>query len=76
MMTTNPEQPKRRDGAPSTLNMAIEGPNLAEDISSIIPAKDVFGSASDLLEMIRVRSFLVFCGEELLPYVCPGLYAQ
>jgi hypothetical protein len=74
-MTANPEQSKGRDGALSTLNMAIEGVDLAGDILSITPARGVFGSASALLAMIRVRSFLVFCGDELPLHARPGLYA-
>jgi len=46
----------RRDGVLSTLNVAIEAMNLAKEISSITPAKAVFGSVSVLLTMIRVRS--------------------
>ena len=40
------------------LNVTIEALNLAKEISSVTPAKAVFGSASILLAMIRVR-FLV-----------------
>jgi len=49
----------RRDGVLSTLNVAIEAMNLAKEISSVTPAKAVFGSVSVLLTMIRVR-FLPF----------------
>jgi hypothetical protein len=42
----------------SRLNVVIEVLNLAKEISSITPAKAVFGSVSALLVMIRVR-FLV-----------------
>lgn len=37
------------------LNVAIEAINLAKEISSITPAKAVFGSVGVLLTMIRVR---------------------
>jgi len=49
---------KRRDDALSLLNVAIETMNLAKEVSSITPAKAVFGSVSALLTMIRVRSLL------------------
>ena len=51
------QQPKRRNGVLSTLNVTIETLNLAKEISSITPAKAVFGSVSVLLTMIKV-SFL------------------
>ena len=58
-MDTNPQQPKGHDGVLSLLNAAIEAVNLATEISSITPAKAVFGSVSTLLTMIKVRvSFL------------------
>ena len=50
---------KRRDDALSLLNVAIEVMNLAKEVSSITPAKAVFGSVSALLTMIRVRSPLI-----------------
>ena len=75
-MTTNPKQPKGRDGALSVLGIAIEGLNLAKEISSVTPAKAVFGSASVILAMIKVRTFLLFCGDETQLRVFPGLYGQ
>jgi len=62
------QQPKERDNALSLLNVAIEGLNLAKEVSAITPAKAVFGSVSALLTMIRVRFFL-FCGDELSAHV-------
>jgi len=59
-MATKSQQPKGRDGALSTLNVAIEAMNLAKEVSSITPAKAVFGSVSILLTMIRVRSLLFY----------------
>ena len=56
-MDTESQRLNGRDGAPSLLLVAIEVLKLAKEISSIIPAKVVFGSASILLAMIRV-SFL------------------
>jgi len=54
-MQANSQRPKGRDGTISSLNIAIEGLNLAKEISSVTPAKAVFGSASVLLTMIKVR---------------------
>ena len=53
-MDPKDQLPKGRDGVLTALNVAIEGLNLAKEISSITPAKAVFGSASVLLAMIRV----------------------
>ena len=75
-MTTDPKRSKGRDGALSVLGIAIEGLNLAKEISSITPAKAVFGSASVILAMIKVRCFLLFYGNKLQLHVCPGLYGQ
>ena len=60
-MDANPKQSKRRLGEDvlSSLNVIIEGLDIAEKTSSIIPAKDVFNAASVILTMIRV-SFLLF----------------
>jgi hypothetical protein len=44
------------------LNVAIEAMNLAKEVSSMTPAKPVFGSVSALLTMIRV-CFLLFSGD-------------
>ena len=57
-MDSNYHQPNRRDGALSALNTAIEAMNLAKEVSSVTPAKAVFGSVSVLLTMIRVRFLL------------------
>jgi len=43
-MATNSQQQKGRDGALSTLNVAIEAMNLAREVSSVAPAKAVFNS--------------------------------
>ena len=66
---------KERDGLLSALNVAIETLNLAKEISSITPAKAVFGSASVLLAMIRVR-LLEPRRVELPVHVHPGLCGQ
>ena len=54
-MEARPQRPKGRDGTVSSLNAAIETMNLAKEVTSITPAKAVFGSVSVLLTMIRVR---------------------
>ena len=54
------DKSKRRDRVLSSLDMAIDGLNLAKELSSITPAKAVFGTVSILLTMIKVR-FLLFC---------------
>ena len=71
-MDVNSQRQKGRDGALSSLNMAIDVINLAKDIVDIAPAKAAFGSVSALLTMIRVRFFL-FCNDELRVYMYPGL---
>ena len=40
------------------LNIAIEALKIAKEVSSITPAKAVFGSVSVILTMIKVDSFL------------------
>ena len=63
-MDANSQQSRRRDGALSALNTAIEAMNLAKEVSGVMPAKAVFGSVSILLTMIRVRfSSLIICSE-------------
>ncbi|KAF9781681.1 P-loop containing nucleoside triphosphate hydrolase protein, partial [Thelephora terrestris] len=52
MVTDSPQQ-RWQDKALSLLNAAIEVLNLAKEISSITPAKAVFGVASIVLAMIR-----------------------
>ena len=60
IMDTNSRRSQRRDdGTLSSLNAAIEAMNLAKEISSMTPAKAVFGSVSILLTMIRVGSLLI-----------------
>ena len=55
-METNSRRPRGQDGTISSLNLAIEAMNLAKELSSITPAKAVFGSVGVLLTIIRVRS--------------------
>jgi hypothetical protein len=63
-MDPKAKQSKRRDDVLSSLNIVIEGLNLADKLSSITPAKAVFGTVSVILTMIRVRS-LVLCEDPL-----------
>jgi len=53
-MSVQAQRPKRRDGALSSLNAAIEAMNIAKDALGITPAKAVVGSVSVILTMIRV----------------------
>jgi len=62
-MATKSQQPKHRD-ALSSLNAAVAALNLAKELSSVTPAKAVFGTVSVILTMIRV-SFLLDCVERL-----------
>ena len=57
-MDPDSQRRKRLDGNLSLLNVAIEVMNLAKEVSSVTPAKAVFGSVSALLTMIRVGLFL------------------
>ena len=57
-MDPDSKRQKRRDNALLLLNMAIEAMNLAKEVSSVTPAKAIFGSVSVLLAMIRVRIHL------------------
>jgi len=71
-MEAKSQRPKGRDGTLSSINVAIEAMNLAKEVSSITPAKAVFGTVSILLAMIRVRSLLSY-NEILQAHACPGL---
>ena len=63
-MNTDSQRPGGREGAISALNTAIEDIDLAEKVSSIAPAKAVFGLVSILLTLIRV-GFLLSCHDLL-----------
>ena len=58
-MQSKSQRPNEREGVISGLNAAIETLNLAKEISSITPAKAVFGSVSVILVIIRVSFLLV-----------------
>ena len=53
-MATKSQRQKERENTLSLLDAAIEAINLAKEISSITPAKAVFGTVSALLMMIKV----------------------
>ena len=58
-MKEKSKQSKRRDDALSLLNVIIEGLTIAENLSSITPAKAVFSTVGVILKMIRVSSLLL-----------------
>ena len=66
-MTGKSQQPKSQDGVLSTLNLAIDGLNLAKEVASVTPAKAAFGAVAILLIMIRV-SPLLSCNKKLHAY--------
>jgi len=74
-MQAKSQQPKGRDGVISSLNIAIEGLNLAKEVSSVAPAKAVFGSASILLTLVKV-CFVLFCDEVAQTHTWPGHHGQ
>jgi len=74
-MAANSQRPRRQDGVLSTLNVAIDVLNLAKEVSSVTPAKAVFGSVSVLLTMVRVR-FALYCYEMFQAHTQPGLDGQ
>ena len=61
-MDIKSQRPKERGSVRFSLNVAIEATNLAKEISSITPAKAVFGSVAILLTMIRVRPYFPVIG--------------
>jgi hypothetical protein len=58
-MDPKSQRSKRQDATLSALNAAIEAMNLAKEVSSMTPAKAIFGSVSVILAMIRVGPFRV-----------------
>jgi len=60
-MEVKSQRPKGREGAMSALNTAVEALKLAKELSSIAPAKALFGSVSTILAIIRVSFLPVFC---------------
>ena len=74
-MDMDSKQQKRRDDTLSLLDAAIEAVNLAKEISSLTPAKAVFGTVSTLLTTIRV-GLLLFCNDERRVHVYLGFDEQ
>jgi len=60
-MQAESQRPKGRENTISALNATIEALNLAKELSSITPAKAVFGTVSVILVMIRVSSLPILC---------------
>ena len=65
-MSPNSPQTEGRDGAHSSLTASIDDLNLAEQNSSVKPAKAVFGSAGVLLAAIRVYKLPPHCNDALV----------
>jgi len=61
-MTDNSQRPKGRDSILFSLNVAIDGLNLAKEATSVLQAKAAFTSACVLLTMIRVGFLPVHVG--------------
>jgi hypothetical protein len=57
------ESQSLQDDSLSSLNVAIGAMNIAKEITSITPAKAVFGSVSVVLTMIRVSPLRVRLGQ-------------
>jgi len=53
-MDSNAPQPKRREKIVSGLDVAIAALNIAKEVSTVTPAKAVFGSVSVILTMFKV----------------------
>ena len=58
-MGAESQRPKGREGTILVLNTTIEALNLAKELSSITPAKAVFGSVSIILTTIKASLLLV-----------------
>ena len=59
-MDAKSKRQKRRENTLSLLNVAIDALDLAKEVSSVTPAKAIFGSVSALLSMIRVHFPIFF----------------
>lgn len=73
--TSVSQRPKARDGVLSTLDVIIQGLDLAKDSCGFPPAQAAFGAVSILLNMLRV-CFSLLCDDELLIHIHPELYGQ
>ena len=75
-MKAESHQPEGREDPIEALIAAIsETTNLADKVSSIPPAKIVFGSVTALLTSIRV-CFLLLCHDLLQVHTWPGFNGQ
>jgi len=61
-MPTNSRRPEHRDAALHSLNAALEAVELAKELSTVAPARAVFGTVSIILTMTRVSLLLVCIG--------------
>ena len=59
-MEAKSQRPKEREGAILELDAAIEALNHAKELSSITPAKTVFGFVSVILATIKVSRLMFF----------------
>lgn len=80
-MEANNQRLKRRDDALSSLNAVIGAAELARDTTNVTPARDVFDSASVLLNTIKVSFFLTQFSPSLVDcwliyWLCLGLGDQ
>ena len=64
-MADKTQRPKGRDDSLSSLNIAIDGLNLAKEATDIALAKAAFTSTGVLLTMIRVGFSPVYVGRLL-----------
>jgi len=60
-MQAKSQRPKGRENTISALNATVEALNLAKELSSITPAKAVFGTVSVILVMIGVSPLPILC---------------
>ena len=74
-MASTSQRQKGRDRALSALDAVIQVLSLAKDSCGIPPAQAVFGVASIILAMIRVRSSPL-CDCAFLNRGCPGFFGQ
>ena len=62
-MASQSQQPKKQDGVPLSLDIAISIVNIGKEASSMTPVPAVFGSVAILLTTIRVSSLLFYDGK-------------
>ena len=74
-MASNSQRLNAHDSTLPRLNLAIDFPSVAKDVSTIAPAQATFGSVCALLTVLRVLVFL-FCGDGLPTHVSSGLHCK